>query len=100
MANDAPTEKKTVRVTIFNQSYSLVTTGDEGDVEELAHRVDELMNNIARGSNADASRIAVLACMHLADELRTAENKHRKLSRLLEDSLGESASDSRIESPR
>jgi cell division protein ZapA len=88
MANDAPPEKKTVRVTIFNQSYSLVTTGDESDVEELAHRVDELMNNIARGTNADASRIAVLACMHLADELRTAENKHRKLARLLEDSLG------------
>lgn len=86
MANE-PSEKKSVRVTIFNNSYSLVTTGKESDVEELAHRVDELMNNIARGSNADASRIAVLACMHLADELRTAESKHRSLSRLLEDSL-------------
>lgn len=89
MANQAPPEKKTVRVTIFNNSYSLVTTGEEADVEELAHRVDELMNNIARGSNADASRIAVLACMHLADELRTAESKHRSLSRLLEKSLAE-----------
>jgi cell division protein ZapA len=87
MANDAPTEKKTVRVNIFNQSYSLVTTGNESEVEELAHRVDELMNNIARGSNTDASRIAVLACLHLADELRTAESKHRSLSRLLEESL-------------
>ncbi len=87
MANDAPNEKKTVRVNIFNQSYSLVTTGKESEVEELAHRVDELMNNIARGSNTDASRIAVLACMHLADELRTAESKHRSLSRLLEESL-------------
>jgi cell division protein ZapA len=87
MANEAPTEKKTVRVTIFNNSYSLVTTGNEADVEELAHRVDELMNNIARGSNADASRIAVLACMHLADELRMAESKHRSLSLLLEESL-------------
>ena len=87
MANDAPSEKKTVRVTIFNQSYSLVTTGKESDVEDLAHRVDELMNNIARGTNADASRIAVLACMHLADELRAAESKHRSSSRLLEESL-------------
>ncbi|HEU0123442.1 MAG TPA: cell division protein ZapA [Bryobacteraceae bacterium] len=87
MANDAPLDKKTVRVTIFNQSYSLVTTGSEADVEDLAHRVDELMTNIARGSNTDASRIAVLACMHLADELRTAESKHRTLSRLLEESL-------------
>jgi cell division protein ZapA len=89
MANEAPPEKKTVRVTIFNQSYSLVTTGKESDVEDLAHRVDELMNTIARGTNADASRIAVLACMHLADELRSAESKHRNLSRILEESLTE-----------
>lgn len=87
MANEAPQEKKTVRVTIFNQSYSLVTTGKESDVEDLAHRVDELMSNIARGTNTDASRIAVLACMHLADELRSAETKHRTLSRILEESL-------------
>ena len=87
MANDAPPEKKTVRVNIFNHSYSLVTSGNESDVEELAHRVDELMNSIARGTNADAARIAVLACMHLADELRSAEKKHRSLSRLLEESL-------------
>jgi cell division protein ZapA len=56
-------------------------------VEDLAHRVDELMSNIARGTNTDASRIAVLACMHLADELRSAETKHRTLSRILEESL-------------
>jgi hypothetical protein len=45
------------------------------------------MSNIARGTNTDASRIAVLACMHLADELRSAETKHRTLSRILEESL-------------
>ncbi len=89
MASEAPPEKKTVRVTIFNSSYSLVTTGTEAAIKELARRVDELMYNIARGSNADASRIAVLACMHLADELRAAESKHRSLSRLLEKSLTE-----------
>ena len=87
MANEASLEKKTVRVTIFNQSYSLVTTGKESDVEDLAHRVDELMSNIARGTNTDASRIAVLACMHLADELRSAETNQRTLSRILEESL-------------
>ncbi|MBM3782871.1 MAG: cell division protein ZapA [Acidobacteria bacterium] len=87
MSNGAAPEKKTVRVSIFNQSFSLATTGDEADVEELAHRVDELMNKIARGANTDASRIAILACMHLADELRTAESKHRKLSHILEDTL-------------
>ncbi len=95
---DAAPEKKTVRVNIFNQSYSLVTTGDGADVEALAHRVDELMMSIARGSNADQSRIAVLACLHMADELRSAEQKlealraasqakHLELARLLDRTL-------------
>ena len=87
MASDTPPEKKTVRVNIFNQSYSLVTDGNESDVVELAHRVDEIMNSIARGSNVDSSRIAVLACLHLADELRNTHSKHRSLSRLLQESL-------------
>jgi cell division protein ZapA len=97
-APDKADERKTVRVSIFNQSYPLVTTGDAGEVHEIANRVDELMTSIARGANADASRIAVLAALHLADELRTAqrelgrlraltESKHRELTLLLEESL-------------
>jgi len=43
-------------------------------VEELAQKVDELMLSIAaRSPNADSTRIAVLACMHLADRLRNLE---------------------------
>jgi cell division protein ZapA len=67
-------ERKTVRVTIFNQTYSLGATSEPGEVEELAHSVDELMTGIAqRAGNMDAQRIAVLACLHLADRLRTME---------------------------
>lgn len=80
-------EKRTVRVTIFNQTYSLVTSGSEADVQDLANKVDALMTQIAKSANTDASRVAVLACLHLADELRAAESKHRILSRLLEESL-------------
>jgi len=54
--------RKTVRVTIFNQSYTLVATEEDGEVEALAHSVDELMTDIAqRAGNVDANRIAVLA---------------------------------------
>ena len=35
-------ERKTVRVTIFNQQYSLAATDEEGEVESLAHSIDEL----------------------------------------------------------
>lgn len=78
-----------VRVNIYNQSFSLVTNGPEGELEALAHKVDELMHSIAKGANTDAARVAILACLHLADELRTAEGTHRKLSRLIEETLGE-----------
>ncbi|MGA8027790.1 MAG: cell division protein ZapA [Bryobacteraceae bacterium] len=72
---DAPdTPKQTVRVTIFNQSYNVSTAGDPGDTEELAREIDELMSSIARrGGNLDATRTAVLACLHLADRLRAVE---------------------------
>ena len=70
------TGRKTARVTIFNQTYSLVATDEPGEVEELAHSVDELMTEIAqRAGNVDANRIAVLACLHLADRLRAMERE-------------------------
>jgi cell division protein ZapA len=75
-------EKRPVRVTILSQSYTLLTAGDPREVEELAHRIDELMLSIAAKSpNADSTRIAVLACLHFADRLHNLE---LELSRLKE----------------
>jgi len=65
-----------VRVTIYNQNYSLVASEEPGRVEHLAQKVDELMNSIAeRAGNIDATRAAVLACLHLADELESMERR-------------------------
>ena len=74
---DSPgASKQVVRVTIFNQTYSVSTSGDASDTEALAQEVDELMSAIARrAGNLDATRTAVLACLHLADRLRTAEHE-------------------------
>ena len=69
-------ERKTVRVTIFNQTYALAATDEEGEVEALAHSIDELMTSIAmRAGNVDANRVAVLACLHMADRLRSMERE-------------------------
>src|SRR2546423_1508385 len=69
-----PPEKQPVRVTILSRPYTLLATGDPRDVEEVAASVNELMLSIAaKAPNADSTRIAVLACMHLADRLRAAE---------------------------
>jgi len=66
--------KQTVRVTIFNQNYTLSTSGDARATEEIAHQIDELMSSIARrAGNLDSTRTAVLACLHLADRLRSVE---------------------------
>lgn len=90
-----------VRVTIFNQSYSLVASEEPGRIEELAHKVDDLMSSIAsRAGNVDATRAAVLACLHLADQLESIENrltelktnvehKARQFTVLLDEVIGE-----------
>lgn len=78
--HEPDTPKQTVRVTIFNQTYSLATAGDAGETETLAHEIDELMSSIARrAGNLDSTRTAVLACLHLADRLRVAERELRSL---------------------
>lgn len=67
-------DKQPVRVTIFHQPYTLLASGDPAALEELADSVDRLMCTIAsKAASADALRVAVLACLHLADRLRTLE---------------------------
>jgi cell division protein ZapA (FtsZ GTPase activity inhibitor) len=69
-------EKRLVRVNIFQQAYSLRSTGDPGETEALAEAVDQLMNQIAaRAGTTDPSRIAVLAALHLADQVRQFEHE-------------------------
>lgn len=71
---ESTSEKQPVRVTILSRPYTLLATGDPREVEEVAASVDELMLSIAaRAPNADTTRIAVLACLHLADKLRMLE---------------------------
>src|SRR5277367_4084391 len=73
---DSGAERKPVRVTIFNQTYTLSATGEPGEVEALAHSVDDLMTEIAqRAGNVDGNRVAVLTCLHLADRLRSIERE-------------------------
>lgn len=74
MANTVP-----VRVTIFNQSYSVLSSEDPAEVHELAQTVDDLMSTISRSGNLDSTRTAVLACLHLADQLRSLQRDFDRL---------------------
>src|SRR4051812_22546717 len=89
------TGKQPVRVTILNQQYTLRAPGDPREVQEVAQSVDELLHSISeRAPSADATRVAVLGCLHLADQLRSLErdltalrknvsHKSEKLSEML-----------------
>jgi cell division protein ZapA len=75
-------ERQPVRVTILSRPYTLLASGDPREVEEVAASVDELMLSIAaKAPNADSTRIAVLACLHLADKLRALERDLDRLKR-------------------
>jgi cell division protein ZapA len=73
-------EKQSVRVTILSRPYTLRSIGDPREVEALAASVNELMLAIAsKAPNADTTHIAVLACLHLADNLRQLERELNEL---------------------
>jgi cell division protein ZapA len=83
-------EKQPVRVTILSRPYTLLTSGNPREVEEVAARVNDLMLSIAaKAPNADSTRIAVLACLHLADKLQTMERDLGSLKERVDRKSGE-----------
>jgi cell division protein ZapA (FtsZ GTPase activity inhibitor) len=58
-----------VHVTIYGQQFTVVTGEDPDRVEKLAAHVDAIMRNIANRGIVDSNRAAVLACLHLAEQV-------------------------------
>ena len=65
------TDAGSVRVNIFNQTYSLRSANGDGEhVERVARLVDERMRAVADGLAVhDVAKVAVLTALNLADEL-------------------------------
>ena len=77
---DASVDKQTVRVTILSRPYTLRTAGDPRELEETAASVNQVMLAIAaKAPNADSTHVAVLACLHLADRMRSLEQELNRL---------------------
>ena len=85
---DTP-EKRPVRVSILNQTFTLLVSGDPADIENAAVEVEELMQTIARSGNMDTARIAMLACLHLQDRVSTLEREFKQLRNRIEDTSRE-----------
>src|SRR5215468_9155435 len=61
---------QTIKVVIYNQTYTLRSDHDPAYVQELADYVNERMNEIARATmTVDSLRVAILAALQIADEL-------------------------------
>lgn len=59
-----------VAVKIYRETYTLRTAEDPALVEEVARYVDARMREVAAsGKVVETSKIAVLAALHIADEL-------------------------------
>lgn len=90
---EGESEKKQVRVTVLNQSFTLTTTGNPQEMIDLAQQVDDFMNALARRRpNLDSTSVAVYACLHIADQLRSRDaalsSKVTQLDELLERAIG------------
>ena len=70
------TDAGSVRVNIFNQTYSLRSgSGDGAHVRHVARLVDERMHAVADGLAVhDVAKVAVLTALNLADELEGLKN--------------------------
>ncbi|MCI0337340.1 MAG: cell division protein ZapA [Acidobacteria bacterium] len=74
-----------VNVKIYNQTYSIrASDGNVERTEQLAAMVDQQMREIAKGAlTSDSLKVAILAALHIADELDRANNKYEELNRRL-----------------
>ena len=76
------TPPQTVNIRIYNQTYSI--RASDGNVERtlrLAELVDQRMYEITNGAlTSDSLKVAVLAALHLADELDKANSRYDELN--------------------
>jgi cell division protein ZapA len=76
---------QSVNVRIYNQTYAI--RASDGNVErtlQLAAMVDERMREISKsGLTSDSLKLAILAALHIADELEKANSKYEDLNQTL-----------------
>ena len=79
--NDSP---QSIRVEIYNQTYSIRSDGDSEYIMRLADFVDRRMREIASGTlTVDSLKVAILAALHIADELHRLKAVHESADQQL-----------------
>ena len=76
---DATTTSPTIRVEIYNQTYNIRSDGDTEYIIQLAEFVDGRMREISSGTlTVDSLKVAILAALHIADELHRLKHVHEQ----------------------
>jgi cell division protein ZapA len=81
-------EKGVITVQIFGKEYPIASDQNREYVQKLAEYVDRKMNVIAAGGDALAwGRIAVQACLDIADDLMRTRSRKEQLVRTIEERI-------------
>src|SRR6476659_4816622 len=76
---ESTTTTPTIRVEIYNQTYNIRSDGDTEYIIQLAEFVDSRMREISSGTlTVDSLKVAILAALHIADELHRLKNMHEQ----------------------
>src|ERR1700674_4772131 len=68
-----------IRVEIYNQTYNIRSDGDSEYLMQLADFVDSRMREISSGTlTVDSLKVAILAALHIADELHRMKQTYEK----------------------
>src|ERR671914_1441503 len=76
---EATSSSPTIRVEIYNQTYNIRSDGDTEYIIQLAEFVDSRMREISSGTlTVDSLKVAILAALHIADELHRLKRLHEQ----------------------
>lgn len=82
--NMDPAMTPTIRVEIYNQTYNIRSDGDSEYIGELAEFVDNRMREISSGTlTVDSLKVAILAALHIADELHRLKKAEEQADKQL-----------------
>jgi len=76
---DADAVAPTIKVEIYDQSYTIRSDGDSEYIRQLADYVDRRMREISSGTlTVDSRKVAILAALYIADELHQLQKVHEQ----------------------
>lgn len=76
---DSPSTKS-VKVEIYNQPYNIRGNGDPEYIIQLAEFVDRRMRDVAAATlTVDSLKVAILAALHIADELHQLKKRYEQM---------------------